>query len=140
MDLEQGAFDVVVSLEVLSHVNDQPGFLKKIAAMLRPGGYLLLFNQNRWVLERNRGIMEQGDGQLRRWTTRAELRQLVRPWFEVLVLTTLTPRGGLGILRWINARKLNRILAPLVGGQAALDLLKERLGLGWTLALKGRVR
>lgn len=140
LDFEEATFDVAVSLEVLSHVEDQSDFLEKIAEILRPGGYLLLFNQNKWVLERNRGIMEQGEGQVRKWTTRDELQRLVQPWFEILVLTTLTPRGGLGVLRWINARKLNRVVAPFVGGQEALERLKERLGLGWTLALKARLK
>jgi 2-polyprenyl-3-methyl-5-hydroxy-6-metoxy-1,4-benzoquinol methylase len=44
-------FDVVVTLEVLSHVLDQRAFIGKLASHLRPGGHLMLATQNRFVLQ-----------------------------------------------------------------------------------------
>lgn len=52
LDLAPSSFDVAVTLEVLSHVADQPAFLARIAHMLRDGGWLMLATQNRPVLER----------------------------------------------------------------------------------------
>jgi SAM-dependent methyltransferase len=46
-------YDFVVTLEVPSHVSDQPAYLRKIAALLKPGGYLVLATHNGPVLERN---------------------------------------------------------------------------------------
>src|SRR5690606_24245440 len=47
LDLPLQSFDLVVSLEVLSHVADQPAFVAKLASLLRPGGVLIIANQNR---------------------------------------------------------------------------------------------
>ncbi len=140
LDLGTGNFDVVVTLEVLSHVADQPAFCRKLASLLRPGGTLIVANQNRWVLERNDGIMPLGEGQIRKWTTRAELRALLSPHVEVTHLTTLTPKGHRGALRVFNSEKLGRLVAPCVGGHAKLRLLRERAGLGWTVIARGELR
>jgi len=40
IDFPDTAFDVVVSLEVLSHVADQPAFMDRLASLLKPGGLL----------------------------------------------------------------------------------------------------
>lgn len=42
-------FDVVVSLEVAEHVADVPGFLRSCAALVRPGGLLVVSTINRTV-------------------------------------------------------------------------------------------
>ena len=47
-----GQFDVIIALEVLSHVVDQAAFVAKAARLLKPGGQLMLTTQNRPVLER----------------------------------------------------------------------------------------
>ena len=46
LDFGRISFDVIVTLEVLSHVADQKAFLEKLASHLRPGGHLLLATQN----------------------------------------------------------------------------------------------
>lgn len=40
-------FDVVVAMEIIEHVADLPLFLREVAAMVRPGGLLLLATLNR---------------------------------------------------------------------------------------------
>jgi 2-polyprenyl-3-methyl-5-hydroxy-6-metoxy-1,4-benzoquinol methylase len=139
LDLEAGAYDVIVSLEVLSHIEDQNGWMRKVASILRPGGRLLLFNQNRWVLERSSGVHAQGQGQVRRWTTRAEVRALARPLFHIESLDTLTPQGDQGLLRLANSVKVSRMLAVLFGDRI-VKRIKERLGFGRTVALRARLR
>lgn len=137
LDFDAASYDVVITLEVLSHVADQPAFCRKLASLLRPGGTLIVANQNRWVLERNAGIMPVGEGQIRKWTTKSELHGLLSPHVRVTRLTTLTPKGHRGALRIFNSMKLGRIVAPLVGGPARLTRLKERAGLGWTVIARG---
>ncbi|MBR0679043.1 class I SAM-dependent methyltransferase [Roseomonas eburnea] len=137
LDFGEAAFDVAVSLEVLSHVADQQGFLRRVARLLRPGGHLMLATQNRPILERNR-IPPPEPGQLRRWVDRRELRALLEPEFEVLRIHTVTPRADRGLLRIANSYKLNR-MARLVAGDG-FERLKERCGLGWTIMALGRRR
>lgn len=124
-------FDVVVSLEVLAHVEDQPAFVTKLRRLLKPGGHLLLSTQNRPVLERFNRIPPPGPGQLRRWVDQAELRDLLTPQFDVLRLTSVTPRADRGVMRVMASRKLQRAVRPLVGDRLERSL--EHLGLGWTL-------
>lgn len=129
--LKEASFDVVVSLEVLSHVGNQPEFLARIARLLRPGGRLMLATQNRPVLEHYNDIPAPGPGQLRRWVSGTELRDLLEPMFNVDRIFSVTPRANRGVLRYVNSPKLNRPIRALVGER--VEHLKERLGLGWTL-------
>lgn len=46
------AFDLVCSLEVIEHVVDQPGFVAGLAAVLAPGGLMVLSTPNRTPLTR----------------------------------------------------------------------------------------
>jgi 2-polyprenyl-3-methyl-5-hydroxy-6-metoxy-1,4-benzoquinol methylase len=78
LDLGSGRFDVIVTLEVLSHVADQAAFVRKLASHLRPGGHLMLATQNRVVLERFNRIPPPAPGQLRRWFDKYELRLFAR--------------------------------------------------------------
>lgn len=130
VDLGSAAFDVVVSLEVLSHVTDQIAFLRRIAALMRPGGLLILATQNRPILELN-NIPPPSPGQLRRWVDRAELRALLEPSFDAIEMHTVTPLARRGLLRIANSYKLNNILRPFIGDR--FERWKERRGYGWTI-------
>jgi len=44
---EGGQFDAVTALEVIEHVDDQPGFLRLLAALTAPGGMVFLSTLNR---------------------------------------------------------------------------------------------
>jgi 2-polyprenyl-3-methyl-5-hydroxy-6-metoxy-1,4-benzoquinol methylase len=136
MGLSFGTFDVVVTLEVLSHVADQPSFVRKLASHLRPGGYLMMATQNRPVLEKFNNIPPPKPGHLRRWVDQNELRDLLKPHFEVLELFSVTCKANRGIMRWVNSRKVNKPVKALLGDR--VEHIKERMGLGWTLMTLAR--
>ena len=138
LDLGASAFDVIVSLEVLSHVFDQKGFIRKLASHLRPGGYLMLATQNRHVLEKYNAVPPPAPGQLRRWVYKQELADLLAPEFEPLELFTVSPIARVGIMRWVNSRKVNAPIRALFGN--SVERIKERAGLGWTLMSLSRKR
>ena len=131
LDFGRERFDVVVALEVLSHVADQPAFVAKIARHLRPGGQLMLATQNRPVLERLNRIPPPAPGQLRRWVDAAELRALLQPAFRIEALFSATPLANRGVMRVLNSHKLNRPVRAVFGDR--FERLKESAGLGWTL-------
>jgi SAM-dependent methyltransferase len=133
MDLDFGTaeFDVIITLEVLSHVADQPAFLSKIAGHLRPGGRLMLATQNRTVLQRYNRLPPPRPGQLRRWVDRRELDLLLAREFDVRRLFSVTPWANRGIMRIVNSRTLDRPIRTVFGDR--VDRLKEAAGLGWTL-------
>lgn len=142
LDLAEGSFDVVVSLEVLSHVADQAAFLARCAALLRAGGLLMLATQNRPVLERLNRVPPPRPGQLRRWVDEQELRALLEPHFDVDELFSATLKCNTRHpLRLLTSTKVEGAMTPLLGGAlgAARSKLEQR-GYGWTLMVKARRR
>lgn len=140
MQLDLGHdFDVVVCLEVLSHVADQAAFVRKLASHLKPGGELLMATQNGPVLRRVPWIDPPPPGHLRRWVDRRELHALLDPHFVVEELRAITPAGETGVLRWVNSRKIARIVGALIG-VSTWRSVRERLGIGWTLMVRARRR
>lgn len=128
VDLGEG-YDVVVTLEVLSHVPDLPRYLRRLHDALRPGGQLFLATQNKPVLSRLNRLPPPGPGQLRHWVDRAELRGLVTDaGFEVERLFVITPQSNVGITRVLaKAARMTRT-GPVLA----------RLGFGWTIMLSAR--
>jgi SAM-dependent methyltransferase len=47
LPLDDGAVDVTVSLQVIEHLHDVPGYLASLRRVTRPGGVLLLATPNR---------------------------------------------------------------------------------------------
>lgn len=139
LPFEPECFDVAVSLEVLSHVADQPAFVRRVADLLRPDGYFMLATQNRYVLERWSAIAPSAPGYIRHWVSVGALRQLLRPHFDVVELTSVMPVGDQGLLRLVNSIKLNNVAARFVP-RDKLDRLKEKLFLGHTLLALARKR
>jgi SAM-dependent methyltransferase len=131
---ENEGFDIVVSLETLSHVGDQRAFVKRIRDVLKPGGYLILTTQNRLVFERRTDVTPVAVGQIRRWVSPGELRRILRDDFVIRRLTTLLPEGGLGFLRVVNSTRLNRLLG-LFFSRKWIERRKERLGFGQTIVV-----
>jgi 2-polyprenyl-3-methyl-5-hydroxy-6-metoxy-1,4-benzoquinol methylase len=132
-------FDLVVTLEVLSHVADQPAFVAKLASHLRSGGELLLATQNGPVLSRTTWVPPSPPGRLRRWVSRDELRALLEPHFIIDEMATLTPSGNVGLLRVLNSRIAVRVMGSLIGA-AAWTRFRERLGFGWTIMVRAHKR
>lgn len=130
----RGEFDVVVSLETLSHVPDQAAFVKRIGEVLKPGGFLILTTQNRIVFERRATVGPPGDGQLRHWLSPSEVRRLLAGSFVIRRFTTLSPEGDRGFLRLVNSTRVNRLLSRALS-PTFVERTKERLGFGQTIAV-----
>lgn len=136
LDFGQAKFDVVVTLEMLAHVADQPAFIEKIAGFLRPEGLMMLATQNRPILERHNTIPAPTPGNLRHWVDRDELASLMNPHFEVLELTTLSPVANKGPMRLIAGRQPKRMLRSVFG--RSIENALARAGFGWTLITLAR--
>jgi 2-polyprenyl-3-methyl-5-hydroxy-6-metoxy-1,4-benzoquinol methylase len=129
----QREFDVIVTLEVLSHIADHDAFIAKLNALLRPGGYLMLATQNRPVLEKFNTVAPQQPGHLRRWFDRNELEALLSPHFTLLKIATLTPVANKGPMRLVAGRKAKRLVRAIAGRGPEKALASA--GFGWTLAV-----
>lgn len=138
LSFPEGHFDVVVSLEVLAHVEDQPAFVAKLARLLNDSGLLMLATQNRPVLERLNHVPPPPPGALRRWVSESELRTLLDPYFEVLELKAITPRANRYPWRLVCNNNADKFLHAMFGDTP--KRLKERFGWGWTLMTLARKR
>lgn len=137
LPLPASGYDVVTSLEVLSHVADQPAFIGRIAQLLRPQGLLVLSTQNRPVYERWSAVAPADPAQIRQWVDRHELRRLLEPHFAQIQVSSVCPVGDRSYLRLLNSPKLNRLLGAMLGG-ARLERWKESAMLGGTLIAVAR--
>ena len=134
LDFGAGAFDVVICLETISCIADQQRFVDGIARVLRPGGHLILTTHNRFVFERMDDVAPLAPGQVRKWLSKEQLRQLLKKDFRLLRLATIGPAGRKGILRFVNSYKLDTLFTR-IAGSARLRRAKELLGFGQTTAV-----
>jgi len=146
---------------VIAHVAEQQMFVQKLSDLLHPGGHLMLAAQNDFVLRYLNRIAPPAAGQLRRWTSRRELRQLLAPEFEIQELFSVTPQSGrgLGLGGWSRSRNIGGLIRAFSGRQAETSKtdpdtsfrvaprrrrlpvrLFEAMGLGWTLMAWGQKR
>jgi 2-polyprenyl-3-methyl-5-hydroxy-6-metoxy-1,4-benzoquinol methylase len=140
VDLQPRSFDVVVTLEVLSHVKDQRAFVDKLASLLRPDGLLMIATQNRPVFERWSDVGGPNPGQIRHWVDAKGLRALLAPRFGQVHIVSLFPVGDQGFLRIVNSHKLNALVGTVVPARW-IEAIKEKAMLGHTLlAHASRVR
>ncbi len=132
--LAKDYFDIVVSQEVIAHVQDQQKYIQRAAELLRAGGYLIVTTGNKFVIDRlgDVGWVKQPPQHIRRELSRGDLKKLLSSQFKILEIFTIIPQGQLGILRVINSFKLNS-LAQLLLPQAKIDRLKEKAGFGWQM-------
>ncbi|MGQ0533485.1 MAG: class I SAM-dependent methyltransferase [Caulobacteraceae bacterium] len=126
MTLDFGAteFDIVVALEVLSHVSDQTAFISKLASVLKPGGTAFIATQNRLVLLNHNNVP-------RRWVDRQEFLALLAARFEVQDLRVLTPAASKGAMRLVAGRRAKEMIRKIVG--RTLERQLTAAGFGWTL-------
>jgi 2-polyprenyl-3-methyl-5-hydroxy-6-metoxy-1,4-benzoquinol methylase len=117
-------YDVIVALEVLSHVADQPAFMQRVASLLVVGGELMLATQNRPILERFNRIPPPGPGQRRQWVDKQQVARLMSDaGLRVLELRTVSPIADHGLMRYVTkAARLTRT-----------ERVLERFGFGWTI-------
>ena len=136
--------DVVVCQEVIAHVSDQPLLVRRIAEVIKPGGYLIISAANKFVMDRVRdsdGLVgvgsEDPDEHIKKWLDMKGLKRLIEPYFTVIRTTSVIPMGERGWLRIINSPKLNKVVGWLIS-QRRLKALKERMGFGYSIIAIGQ--
>jgi 2-polyprenyl-3-methyl-5-hydroxy-6-metoxy-1,4-benzoquinol methylase len=133
-----GSFDIVVSQEVIAHVDDQVLFLERIADVLRPGGYFVVTTANKIVMERVDHSHDPRE-HIKTWLDMRSFKRLLRPRFDIIRTTSIIPMGNQGFLRVVNSHKLNSALGRLISRER-LESWKEKAGLGYSLIILARKR
>jgi len=125
-------FDVVVSQEVLAHVQDPVAYLDRIARVLKPNGFLIITSANPLVIERWTDRGPDYAAHIKLFVSRRELKRMLRQRFRVLRMTSIMPIGNRGFFRLVNSYKLNTALGWVIPPRY-LERVKEWAGLGYTL-------
>jgi len=124
-------FDLVLCVDAVSCFRDQRFTLRKMAQSMRAGGRVVLTSVNPIVYNRIRRVrgVRLESGPVSHWLSRRELHDLVlQAGFTIERSNTIMPRGDMGFLRVVNARRLNHAFGPHVA--SILRRLKERFALG----------
>jgi 2-polyprenyl-3-methyl-5-hydroxy-6-metoxy-1,4-benzoquinol methylase len=124
-------FSLVLCVDAISCFRDQQFTLRKIAQSLSAGGSAVLTSINPFVYNRIRrvGGVRLENGPVSHWLSRRELHGLIESaGFKIEHSYTIMPRGNCGILRLINAQRVNRAFGPR--SAAAFRRLKEQAALG----------
>jgi SAM-dependent methyltransferase len=141
--LRERRFDAVVAANVIEHLEDDVGAVRRLASMLRAGGTLLIYVP---ACPFAFGTLDEGLGHHRRYTRRSLERLL-----DAAGLSFARPRymNRLGLLGWLWQGRVmkRRALAPwliaaferLVGVARALDFLSAPLPVGLGLVVHARL-
>jgi 2-polyprenyl-3-methyl-5-hydroxy-6-metoxy-1,4-benzoquinol methylase len=134
-------FDVVVSQEVISHVENQPAYVNRAADTLKMGGYFIVTTGNKFVMDRlgNVGWNKYPPEHIEKELTHGQLKNLLSPRFRVLKTSSIIPHGERGVLRLVNSPTINAAIAWIVS-QERLDNWKERAGFGWQMIFLAQKR
>lgn len=137
--LPKNYFDVVVSQEVIAHVEDQPKYLDRAAEVLKPGGYLIITTGNKYVMDRlgDVGWFVFPPEHIENELYRGQLKKMLNKRFGVLKDSTFLPQGHNGFLRLLNSHSLNLFMTKFVSAEKLIRL-KEKAGFGWQMIFLAR--
>ena len=137
-----GSFDVVVSQEVLEHVDEQALYLQLAANFLRDKGFLILTTPNKYTMmampeQQRTGWSNQP---LENWLTPGEVRTLLQKNFENVHLDTIIfGMGSSGSYRAVNSAKLLRLFEG-IRLDKSYNWTRGRLGYGLHTVATARKR
>lgn len=124
-------FDLALCVDAIAYFRDQRLALRKMANSLHAGGKLVLTTINPFVYQRIKRTAANPleEGSVSRWLSRSELHDLIQSAGLTIERSyTIMPRGDSGILRLINARRVNQAFGTR--GAAILRRFKEHAQLG----------
>jgi SAM-dependent methyltransferase len=98
LELPSQSFDVVVSVQVIDHMDNQARFIELVARLLAPGGHLILVTTNArnvsyWTPQHFERFAS-GLQPIERWLTPRELKSLLLPYFRPRRIWTILPILG----------------------------------------------
>jgi 2-polyprenyl-3-methyl-5-hydroxy-6-metoxy-1,4-benzoquinol methylase len=129
-DIEPGSLDAILCLDVLEHLVDPWAVVKRLSALLRPGGRLIVSVPNIRNWKFIRGLLFRGDFHYRDsgLLDRTHLRFFVRA-----TAITLAASGGLTVVQSVALPVLRPGETRWVLVKASLGGLEDLLAKQWLL-------
>lgn len=122
-------FDLVLSSEVIEHIDNQSRYADVISSILKPGGFLLMTCPNgaqktAWKTE------NESEQPMEKWITCSALNKLLIPNLEIIRHDTFYLYFSyLGLRRLFNAPKFQRLLSS-IGMLRVFEVLRCQAGAG----------
>jgi len=134
-------FDVVVTQEVIDHVEDHVAFVDRAARVLKSQGYFIVSCANKFVVDRlGNEFPEQPPAHIATYLGLADLKRLLSSRFKLIQARSILPvAGSRGILRLVNSHKVNTALGCVLPHRY-LEAFKERAGFGYQLVALAQKR
>jgi len=104
--LEENTYDVVVSQEVIEHIEDQESYIEVCYKVLKKGGYLIMTTPNKKVFDHMKGG-NWSHQPLEKILTPREFKKIVKTKFDIVSYDSIIFNfGRLGYFSIINSRLL----------------------------------
>jgi 2-polyprenyl-3-methyl-5-hydroxy-6-metoxy-1,4-benzoquinol methylase len=136
----KNSFDLVISQEIIEHVNDQRGYIEVAHGLLDEGGYLILTTPNARTMHAmpEEARKAWSNQPIENWLTISQLRSLLEERFEIISLTTIIRNSGTkGLYRVVNSHRLKGFFAKL-GLAGVFNSLPCLLGYGLHIVVVGK--
>lgn len=103
---EFGGYDLVVSQEVIEHIEDQSQYVEVCAKLLKKGGYLIITTPNKKVFDHMKGG-NWSNQPIEKILTPKECKKLIREKFRIHQYDSIIMNfGHLGYFKWVNNKYL----------------------------------
>lgn len=139
---EKDTYDLVVSQEVIEHVEDQSAFVNLVADSLKLGGHFVFTTPNAYTQDHRTQEEHKRWGlqPIENWIDRKQIIKLLVQRFEVIEIRSIIDGfGTTGIFRIANSYKLRKLLSYLrISSLYSYFILK--FGYGLHLVAHGRRR
>lgn len=129
-DFKSSKYDVVLSQEVIEHIEDQEKYVDVCHEVLKEGGFLILTTPNKRVMDRLTNSKEWSNQPIENVLTPAQLLNLLRGRFKIVKYESIIFNiGDKGYYKLINSRILIGT-TRLLGLNFLREYLLGRLGFG----------
>lgn len=127
--LENSTYDVVISQEVIEHIEDQEKYIEVCFSILKPGGYLILTTPNKKVFDHMKGG-NWSRQPIEKVLTPNQLKALVKKKFKIIDYDSIILNfGKLGYFKIINNRYLTGFCNK-IGLRTTRESVLGKLGYG----------
>ncbi len=103
-NFDKGAYDVVISQEVIEHIEDQEAYLKVCYEVLKPGGYVIMTTPNKKVFDHMKGG-NWSHQPVEKIMDPKQFKRSIAAYFKIQRYDSIIMNfGQLGYFKWINHR------------------------------------
>lgn len=110
-DFEDDTFDVIISQEVLEHIEVQEDYINECYRLLKPGGFMILTTPNKYYFDRRNGG-NYSNQPIENILLPKTLKAMLSKQFKIVkFFSMIHPRGDKGIYKFFGFRPINLFIA-----------------------------